>query len=97
MQNYQLALYGIMTLIGVGVIQFFVTSYLKKSEKLRAEKIDSIIDNIKLLSNKLDAIESSINNHNTDIALMKDKQQSHEDRINDHATRLRQVEQKINS
>jgi len=52
---------------------------------------------IKLLSKKLDVIENSINNHNTDIALIQDKQQTHESRINDHAQRLRQLEQKVNS
>jgi putative Mn2+ efflux pump MntP len=73
MEDYQTALYGFFVIIAVGLIQFMINQFMNKKASLEKEKIDNILSKITEIGNKLDALMTSLNKHDTEIEVIKEK------------------------
>lgn len=91
LQSWEIALYGLMTVTGMGIIQFFITSYFKKSEKMKEDKMTELFDMIKELNINVKILTEKISDHSIQLALCKEKAASMETRLNEHERRLNQL------
>lgn len=94
MQTWEVALYGLLTVIGMGVVQFFINTYFQRAEKLKTEKIDNLIIEIAKLSTKIEAIVNKISDHSADIAVCKENAKDIKERIAVLERRLMEIEKK---
>lgn len=95
MQNFdswQMALYGLLTIMAMGIIQFFVNNYFQKSEKLKSEKVDNLITKLDQLNAKLELIFLKINAHDTTLEVLKRDLIHLEKKIDEIESRLLNME-----
>jgi hypothetical protein len=88
LETWEVALYGFMTVIAMGVLQFFITSYFRKAEKMKDDKIDEIFDLIKELNLNVKILTEKISDHAIQIALCKEKFTGLEKKVDEHEKRL---------
>lgn len=88
MQTWEVALYGLFTILVMGIIQFFVNSYFQKAEKLKSEKVDNLIAKLDKLDSKLELIFLKINAHDTTLEVLKRDLEHIEKKIDEIENRL---------
>lgn len=88
LETWEVALYGLLTVTGMGILQFFITSYFRRAEKMKDDKIEEIFDLIKELNLNVKILTEKISDHAVQIALCKEKFNSLEKKIDEHEKRL---------
>ena len=91
MQNindWQIALYGVLAVLSMGVIQFFITNYFQKAEKRKDERIEEIFTAISELNANVKLLTQQLNDHAIQIALCKEKFSALEKQVSEHEKRL---------
>ena len=86
--DWQLALYGSLIVIGMGIIQFFITNYFRKAEKLKDDKIEEVFALIKELNANVKVLTERISDHAVQIALCKERFEGLQKKVEDHEKRL---------
>jgi len=89
MENWQIALYGSLTLILMTVIQYFITAYFRKAEKLKEDEITKVFNAIMELNVNVKILTEKLAKHDTMIEVIKTKLESVE-------SRLKHIEEKLN-
>lgn len=88
LQTWEVAIYGLLTILAMGIIQFFVNSYFQKAEKLKSEKVDNLIAKLDKLDSKLELIFLKINSHDTALEVMRADLKHIEKKIDEFENRL---------
>ena len=88
MDSWQVALYGILTVSAMGVVQYFITAYFRKSEKMKEDEITKIFEAIRELNTNVKILTEKISDQSISIALCKEKIAGIEMRLNEHERRL---------
>lgn len=73
MADYQVALYGLLIAVVMTVIQYFITSFLRKAEKFKETQISEIYTMVKELGNSIKEISDKIGSHTVQIEIIKEK------------------------
>ena len=88
LQTWEVALYGLLTVTGMGILQFFITQYFKKSEKMKDDKMQELFDMIKELNSNVKILTEKLSDHAIQIALCKEKAVMMESRLNEIERRI---------
>lgn len=88
LETWEVALYGLLTVTGMGILQFFITSYFRRAEKMKDDKIEEIFDLIKELNLNVKILTEKISDHAVQIALCKERFNSLEKKVDEHEKRL---------
>jgi len=82
MEGYQLTMWTLGGVIFMTVINFFVTRYFTKSEKMKDDQIERIIKNIENLTKNVSELTNSITKITEgDIKVLNTEIEAHEKRI----------------
>ena len=60
LQTWQTALYGVLVLLLIGIIQIFINQYIGRKNTLEKEKIDQILKLIENISTSVDKLTTTI-------------------------------------
>lgn len=88
LETWEVTLYGLLTVTGMGILQFFITSYFRRAEKMKDDKIEEIFDLIKELNLNVKILTDKISDHAVQIALCKERFNSLEKKVDEHEKRL---------
>lgn len=88
MQTWEIALYGFMCIIAMSIIQYFITSYFRKAEKLKDDEITKVFQAISDLNDNVKMLTEKISEHSIQLALCKEKMTGIETRLQEHERRL---------
>lgn len=89
LETWEVALYGLLTVTGMGILQFFITSYLKKSEQYKDQKIDDILVKIEIVGKDVKELMNKLSEQAIELTKVKKDIETLEKRLN-------HIEQKMN-
>ncbi len=89
MADYQVALYGLLIAVVMTVIQYFITSFLKKSEQYKDQKIDDILVKIEIVGKDVKELMNKLSEQAIELTKVKKDIETLEKRLN-------HIEQKMN-
>lgn len=88
MQTWEIAIYGFLCVIAMSVIQYFITAYFRKAEKLKDDEITKVFQAISELNDNVKTLTEKISEHSIQLALCKEKMTGIEIRLQEHERRL---------
>ncbi len=88
MQTWEIALYGFMCVVAMSIIQYFITAYFRKAEKLKDDEISKVFEAISELNANVKILTEKITDHSIQLALCKEKMTTIETRLQEHENRI---------